>query len=95
MPAIKGNTSTTATLAGYNIPATIKSFILANKHGSPITVTVSVAEGGVYPGINITAQDYTLLAGQAYIRDIPIRLMPETEIYIETTNSLDYYFTIE
>jgi len=95
MPVKKGNTSTTAVITGYNIPATILSLILSNRSGSAITVSVSVCEPTVYPGVFITGDQFTINAQEAYISNVPIKIMPNQEIYIETSGSLDYYFSID
>jgi hypothetical protein len=94
MPVLKGNTSTNLALSSFNIPYTIKSIILSNKAESPIYVTLYIQEAD-FDDVAITAVGYRLLAGQAYIRDIPILVKSFNNIYIETTGSVDYYISIE
>lgn len=94
MPAKKGNISTLTNIGGYDIAYTIKSFVLSNAHTGSINVTVYIVDDDAI-ATAITALDYTLQNGQAYIRDIPIRVMPNWTIQIDTTDSLDYYFSIE
>ena len=89
MAVFRGSDSGTINSTAYNIPATIKSFSIVNTSGGNITVTVYVRD------IAITAIDYTLKEGQAYIRDAPIRMQAEDVITIITSDTVDYYFTIE
>jgi hypothetical protein len=94
MPVLKGNTNSNLALTGFNIPSTIKSVILSNRESFPIYLTLYVQETGE-SDIAITAVGYRLLSGQAYIRDIPILVRAENNIYIETTGSVDYYISVE
>ena len=94
MPVLKGNTSGSINLVGYNIPSTIESFSIVNKSGSSVTVTVYISDGDG-SDVAITALSYSLSAGQAYVRKNPIRVVPNNYIYIVTSGSIDYYFTID
>lgn len=89
MAVFRGSGSGTITSTAYNIPATIKSFSIANTSGVNITVTVYI------DGIAITGVDFTLKEDQAYIRDSYIRILAGDVISIVTSDTVDYYFTIE
>lgn len=93
MPVLKGNTNTSISLDAYNIPSTIQSFSIVNKESSPIGVTIYISDGT--NDIAITSENYTLAKNQAYIRKTPIRVLPNNYIYIVTSGSIDYYFTID
>jgi hypothetical protein len=93
MPVLKGNTSGSINLVGYNIPSTIESFSIVNKDELDVSVTVYVSDGEG-SDVAITALSYNLSPGQAYIRKNPILVLPNNYIYIITSGSIDYYFTI-
>ena len=61
MSVFRGSGTGTINSTAKNIPATISSFSIVNTSGGNITVTVYIAE------IAITAIDYILKDGQAYI----------------------------
>jgi hypothetical protein len=94
MPVLKGNTSGSINLVGYNIPSTIESFSIVNKDASSVTVTVYISDGDGND-VAITALNYSLSVGQAYVRKNPIRVLPNNYIYIVTSGEIDYYFTID
>jgi len=92
MPVLKGNTNSNISLDAYNIPSTIESFSIVNRDEVSVSVTVYVSDGDA--NVAITAINYTLSPGQAYIRKNPILVLPNNYIYIITSGSIDYYFTI-
>jgi hypothetical protein len=89
MAVFRGTGTGTINSSAYNIPATISSFSIVNIEGGNINVSVRV------DGILITAQDFTLKAGQAYIREGDIRMKADDIIAIDTSGEVEYYFTIE
>ena len=89
MAVFRGTGTGTILSSAYNIPATISSFSITNIDGGNITVSVRV------DGILVTALDFTLKAGQAYIRDTSIRMKINDLISIDTSGQVDYYFVIE
>jgi hypothetical protein len=93
MPILKGNATGSIALVAYNIPSTIQSFIIVNKSGGSVTVTVYIADT-IIPDVAVSAIGFTLSAGQAYTRDSPIMVKPNNYIYITTSGSIDYYFSI-
>lgn len=95
MPVLKGNTSGSIFLVAYNIPSTIRSYIITNKANTNVSVTVYLTSTEGVTGTAISAVNYTLCAGQAYIRDIPIKVKPDNHIYIVASGSVDYYFSID
>jgi hypothetical protein len=94
MPVLSGNT--TGSIAGevYNIPATIRSFVLTNKTGGSITVTVAIIEQGTNNTV-VSVAPTVIAANDTYTSDVPILMRAGFTIYISTSGSLDYYFTIE
>lgn len=93
MSVIKGSGSGTINLTSYNIPSTIRSFIISNLEPSSTNVTVYVSNG--VSDYIITAKEFTLKAGQAYVRDSPIYVDKEHNIKIVSTATIGYYFSID
>lgn len=93
MPVLQGNT--TGSIAGipYNIPSEIKSFSLTNKSGGSITVTVSIASNNTGTRVDICSVSINTL--ETYINNTPILMLSEYTIYLVTSGSVDYYFSIE
>jgi hypothetical protein len=89
MAVFRGSGTGTINSTAYNIPATINSFSITNIEGGNITVSVRI------DGILVTALDFTLKDGQAYIRDSAIRMKSNDIISIDTSGEIEYYFTIE
>jgi ankyrin repeat protein len=89
MAVFRGTGTGTIQSTPYNIPATISSFSIVNIEGGNINVSVRI------DGLLITALDFTLKAGQAYIRDTAIRMKIDDLISIDTSGEVEYYFTIE
>lgn len=93
MPNFKGNTATSALSTAYEIPAMIKQYRLVNKTGGAITVNASILFGST--NISITPYNKSLGSGEVYIvEDANIMLAAGEQIYVLTTGSLDYHFTI-
>jgi hypothetical protein len=95
MPVLKGNTTGSIFLVAYNIPSTIRSYIISNKASTSVSVTVYLTDTEGVSGTAISAVSYSLSVGQAYIRDIPIKVKPNSHIYIVASGSVDYYFSID
>jgi hypothetical protein len=94
MPVRKGTISSPLLLDGFNIAYTINSFIIANKNTGNTVVTVYIRDEDDVD-VAISAIGFTLAECQAYVRNIPIRVMPNWSIYIDTDASIDYYFSID
>lgn len=77
----------------YKIPSTLRFFSIVNTHTTTVTITVYVKESS--NEVAITAKNYVLNVGQAYIRDTPIQLKPNNSIHINASNKIDYYFSID
>lgn len=90
----KGNTTGSIALVALNIPSRIVSFSLSNKTGGAITITVYISDG-VGTDIAITPLSYSLEANEQYLEDAPIEVSANNSIYIVSSGSVDYYFTIE
>lgn len=95
MPVLKGNTTGSIFLVAYNLPSTIRSYIISNKANTSVSVTVYLTDTQGVTGTAISAVSYQLAVGQAYIRDIPIKVKPNSHIYIVASGSVDYYFSID
>lgn len=93
MPTFSGNTATSAASTAYKLPARIKAFSLVNKTGGAITVNVSILYGST--NIYIIELNKSLAAGAAYRVDVADILLPANrQIYVLTSGSVDYYFSI-
>lgn len=93
MAVLKGNTSGSIIGIPYNIPSTITSFVLTNMTGGSITVAVSIIEYGTNNKVSIAPT--TIAANSVYVSNAPITMLANYTIYIVTSGSLDYYFSIE
>ncbi len=93
MPVFKGNVSGSVLQVAYNIPAEIISFTLINKSVGAITVNVYIRdEDG--NDVSIIPYDLSLSTGTGYVSDTRVKLLSNTSIYLTTTGSCDYYFSI-
>lgn len=90
----RGSGTGTISLTGYNIPCTITNFSIVNTSEGNINVTIYIVDkyDNQYA---ISALSYSLKTNQAYIRDSRINLNPYDYIKIESTDTIDYYFSIE
>lgn len=93
MAVIKGSGSGTINLASYNVPCTIRSFIISNLEPSSTDVTVYISDG--VTDYIVTAKEFTLKANQAYVRDSPIYVNKTDNIKIVSTATVGYYFSID
>jgi hypothetical protein len=93
MPVFQGNATGSVIGIAYNIPSYIKSFSITDMSGSGADVAVYIAEQGT---VNKTAifKD-NIPANSTYLSDVPITMLQGYTIYITTSASIDYYFTIE
>lgn len=93
MAVIKGSGSGTINLDSYNVPCTIRSFIISNLDSLSTNITVYISNG--VTDYIITAKEYTLKANQAYVRDSPIYVDKDHYIKIVSTATIGYYFSID
>lgn len=93
MPVLKGNTTGSIIGVPYNIPSTIQSFVLTNMTGGSITVAVSIIEFDTNNKVSIAP--LTIAANNCYTSDVEIKMLAGYTIYIVTSGSLDYYFSIK
>lgn len=93
MPVLQGNTSGSIIGVPYNIPSEIKSFVLTNMTGGSITVSVSIIEFDTNNKVSIAP--ISIAANDTYTSNVPIKMLAGYTIYIITSGSLDYYFSIE
>jgi hypothetical protein len=94
MPVFKGQGSGDIYSGIYNIPSIITSFSIVNTAAEDVTVTIYVADDTIDLAA-ITAIDYTLKVGQAYIRDMPMKMAKNEQIHIQSSDTIDYYFSID
>ena len=93
MAVIKGSGSGTIDLDAYNVPYTIRSFIVSNLDPSTTDITLYISDGTT--DFEITAVDMSLKANQAYVRDSPIYVDKDNYIKIISTGTIGYYFSID
>jgi len=92
MPIFSGNTSTNATSTAYDIPYNIKYFSVSNKAGVAVIVNVGILYGST---VYITPYNMTLGAGETLYFNDYVLLLQGRQIYLSTTDSVDYYFNFE
>jgi hypothetical protein len=93
MSVQSGNTSVSIVLPGQSVNSDIGSFSIVNRSVGSVNVTVYIISSECTP-IAITADPVTLSAGQAYLTDTTIKMLANSQIYIETNGNIDYYFSI-
>ena len=95
MPVFKGQGNGDIYSGLYNIPSVIQSFSLVNTSGGNLTVTVYIADDTPTDLAAITAIDITLKDGQAYVREMPMKMAKNEQIHIVSSDTIDYYFSID
>lgn len=95
MPVFKGQGSGDIYSGVYNIPSVIQSFSITNMTGSNVDVSVYIADTSPTDLAIITAKDFTLKAGQAYVREMTIKVAKNEQIHIVSSDTIDYYFSID
>lgn len=95
MPVFKGQGSGDIYSGVYNIPSVIMSFSLVNSSGGDCKVTVYIADSEDNPLAAITAKEINLKDGQAYVREMPMKMAKNEQIYINSSDLIDYYFSID
>jgi hypothetical protein len=96
MPVFKGQGSGDIYSEYFNIPYKIISFYIVNpetKEPFPsVTVYIQDIDENDVP---ISARAFTLLGHQAYVRDTITKVNKNERIHISTSQTIDYYFSIE
>ena len=95
MPVFKGQGSGDIYSGLYNIPSVIQSFSLVNTSGGNLTATVYIADDTPTDLAAITAIGIALKAGQAYVREMPMKMAKNEQIHIVSSDTIDYYFSID
>lgn len=90
MSVFSGNTTTGAGSTPNNIPAKILSFSLANKTGGSINVSVSILFGST----NVFIYSGSIAANASYTDAAERILQTGHTIYVLTTGSVDYFFSL-
>ena len=93
MPIFQGNATGSVIHIAYNIPSYIRSFSITDMSGSGADVAVYIIEETTNNKI-VVFKD-AIAADSTYISDVPIKMLQGYTIYITTSASIDYYFTID
>lgn len=94
MPVFSGNTSGSISQVAANIPSGILTYSVVNKSGGNATVNIYISDG-LGTDISIVPLNLLLSAGDTLYSSNGIRVLKDTSIYITTTGSIDYYFSID
>lgn len=80
----------------YNIPSKIISFYIVNPQikGLDVKVTVYIEDIDLN-NVPITAVEFILKPGQAYIRDTITKVNKNERVHIVSNDAINYYFSIE
>ena len=93
MPVFSGNTTGSVLQVAYGIPSKIVSFSLSNKAAGNITVYLAIRTNN--GDVTILPDGLVLAEDDTYTSDVPIVLPSGFSIFITTSGSLDYFFSIE
>ena len=93
MPVFQGNATGSVIGIAYNIPSYIKSFSITDMSGSGADVAVYIIEETTNNKTTVFKDSIT--ADSTYLSNVPIKMLQGYTIYITTSASIDYYFTIE
>lgn len=94
MPVFSGNTSGSVAQVAKNIPSGILTYSVVNKSGGNATVNIYISDG-LGTDISVIPFNLSLSAGDALYSGNGIKILAGSSIYITTTASIDYFFTIE
>jgi hypothetical protein len=92
MPVFDGITSSSATEVANNIPSGVLSFSIANTSGGGVTVNLYIGEASAY--VRIVPKDLALDDGDTVYNDNPIKVLAGKNIFLTTTGTVEYYFSI-
>lgn len=93
MPVFSGNTAGSILQVAKNIPSGVLSFRITNMTAGDITVNIYVVDSGT--SVSVINKDYIMNAGDMRLEDKFIKLLAGSSIFIITSGSLDYYFSID
>lgn len=93
MPVLQGRVmSGDVSLQGFNIPSKIISFCLTSVSG---TAQVFIYIEKTDHSSSVIIYGKSIDVNTSDIVSVPITILPGYNIYLSTSNILDYYFTIE
>ena len=92
MPSFFGNTSTNATSTAYDNPYKITYYNIVNKSGGSVTINVGILYGSTF---SIVPYNLVLNSGDAFFSDDKELVLAGHQIFLTTTGSVDYYFSLE
>lgn len=96
MPVFKGSGTGNIYSQYYNIPYKIISFYIVNPENKEPFPSVTVYIQDIDENdIPITAKNFVLKPNQAYVRDTITKVNKNERIHIVSSNTIDYYFSIE
>lgn len=94
MPIFAGNISGSIFQVAANIPSGIMTYSIVNKSGAGVTVNLYISDNNG-SDISIIPMDLTLNAGDTLYSSNGVRVLSGSSIYIVTSGSIDYYFSVE
>lgn len=94
MAVLQGNTSGSIAGIPYSVPCVIDSFILTNKTGGDITVSLSIVSNDTGSQVAIMPAAATITAAASYISNVPIKMLAGFTVYLIVSGSCDYYFSL-
>lgn len=96
MPVFKGQGTGDIYSDWYNIPYKIISFYIVNPDNKEPFPSVTVYIQDIDENdVLISAKNFVLKGGQAYVRDVITKVKKNERIHISTSHTIDYYFSIE
>lgn len=95
MQIIKGTISGSIKSTAFNIPCTIKSIGVFNRHSGAIVVNIGIVDSGVdtyFKSFNLAAVG---TATSSDLIETEVRVNATWQILISTSGNCDYYLTID
>ena len=94
MPIFKGSVNGSIAQVAYNIPNGVMTFSLVNTSGGSVTINLYVSDG-VGNDVRVLPMNLTISAGDSVFSTNGIKVLGGNNIYITTSGSVQYYFSIE
>lgn len=91
MSVFSGNTTGSIFMVAKNIPSGIMSFSLVMNSAGSLNVSIGDDAGGYVKIFSASG----LNSGDKVYSDMPIKVLAGKSIYLITSGSCDYYFSIE
>ena len=94
MPIFAGNTSGSIAQVAKNIPSGIMTYSIVNKSGGNAIVNIYISDNNG-SDISVVPLNLTLSAGDTLYSSNGIRVLSGSSIFLTTSASIDYYFSID